>query len=123
MTGNELIDLIKKHGFCDTGIIIKDNKGREFTVEGLSATMGGQFHTVIELKEIEEQRDKWFRTREVYLDELKEKLEIYESEDYRKQWIEQSKSHDITKLDKIVANIKNTIEHLMKTYEDGEIID
>lgn len=74
MNGYELIEKLKNDGFCDAGLIITDNKGREFIIKDITTTLGGCFHSVIELEEIEDPHKKWFRTKEVYLDGLLKRI-------------------------------------------------
>lgn len=121
MTTNELIEKLKSNPGGDAGIILVDDEGREFTIEDVSLDMGGCFHSVLMLKEIKNPKEKWYRTREVYLEELNEQLELYTSDKFKDEWVE--KCGDISELDEIVRKHKLHIESVKKNYKTGEIVD
>lgn len=118
MTADELIELLKENPNCDTDIIVVDNEGREFTIENVTLTMGGSFHSMLELKEIKKPQDKWFRTKEIYLQDLEDKLKIYTSDTYREQWEELC--GDTSRLDELIERHKLQIDSIKKHYKPNE---
>lgn len=121
MTTNELIEKLKNNPGGDTGIIIVDDEHREFIIEDVSVDMGGCFHSVLMLKEIKNPREKWYKTKEVYLEELEEQLTLYTSDKFRNEWVE--KCGDESELDRIIEKHKKHIESVKHNYKTGEIID
>lgn len=60
MTDRELIEKLQEEDW-GTELIVVDDKGNEYYITGISLTMGGCEHQVIELKKVPF-KDHWFRT-------------------------------------------------------------
>lgn len=116
-TDARLIEELKKNGFGTYPIIV-DDEGGEYIPDYVDATMGGQFHLVLHLKKVKDEKNKWFKTKAAILEKLRSDLAAYE-----KQRPEFEKTFGKKKFEEMLEDVRDDIESVEKNMKEGERSD